>query len=93
MAHSKSSRDRRAIRKLADAVEFLFELENRIMAIDARILDALAANDAKIADVSAKVDAFIAAHPAGQSEADVVDLVGKVQAQGAAVDAVAAKLV
>lgn len=82
----------RELHTLEHVIAFILELETQIMANDARVTAALDAQDAKIADLSTKVDAFIASHQ-GQSEADVAELVGRVNAQGAAVDAVAAKLV
>lgn len=81
----------RELRTVEHVIAFLLELEVFIMALDTRVTDALAAQDQKIADLSTKVDAFVASHQ-GQSDADVAELVGRVQAQGSAVDAVAAKL-
>jgi hypothetical protein len=83
--------DGRVIQTLAHVIELALELEIKIMAVDQTVTDALAAQDAKIADLSTKVDAFIAAHQ-GTSAADNAAIVAAVQAQGQAVDAVAAKL-
>lgn len=61
------------------------------MAVAANVTTALDAQDQKIADLSTKVDQFLATHQ-GNSEADAQAVVDRVTAQGAAVDAVAAKL-
>ncbi len=82
---------RRVLKTLAHAIEFLFELEQKQMALDQRIVDAQAALDGKIKDLDAKVDAFVASHTAN-TETDVQAIVDKTTAEGAAVDAVAAKL-
>ncbi len=69
----------------------LCELQELIMAVAQTVTDALAAQDAKIADLSTKVDTFIATHQ-GNADADNAEIVNRVTAQGAAVDAIAAKL-
>ena len=66
-------------------------LEKLIMAVSQLVTDALAAQDAKIASLSQKVDDFIAAHQSN-SAADDAAIVDRVNAQGAAVDQIAAKL-
>ncbi len=81
----------RELRTLAHLVEFVLTLESQIMALDKTVTDALAAQDAKIADLGTKVDAFIAGHQTN-SAADNAAIVSAVQAQGTAVDAIAAKL-
>lgn len=81
----------RVLKTLAHAIEFLFELEQKQMALDQRILDAQAALDGKIADLNTKVDAFIASHQTN-TEADVQAIVSKTTDEGAAVDAIGAKL-
>ena len=62
------------------------------MALSQTVLAALDAEDQKIADLSKKVDDFIATHQ-GNSAADDQAVVDRVTAQGAAVDAISAKLV
>jgi hypothetical protein len=97
--------DGREIKTLEHVIVLLLELEIMIMAVDQTVTDALsaqdaniAAQDAKLADLSAKVDAFIASHQ-GSSAADNAAIVAalqaqgtKVQAEGAVVDGIAAKL-
>jgi len=82
----------RELRTLAHVLEFLIELEEQIMAVSQKVSDALAAQDQKISDLSAKVDAFVASHQSA-SAADDQAVTDKLAAQGAAVDAIAAKLV
>jgi hypothetical protein len=62
------------------------------MALSQTVVAALDAEDQKIADLSQKVDAFIASHQSN-SAADDQAVVDRVTAQGAAVDAISAKLV
>lgn len=79
------------LRTLEHVIGFILTLEEQIMAVDARITDAQAALDGKIADLSKKVDDFIASHTAN-TEADVQAIVSKTTDEGAAVDAIGAKL-
>jgi hypothetical protein len=79
------------LRTLEHIIGFVLELESQIMALDQTVTDALAAQDKKISDLSASVDAFIASHQSN-SAADNAAIVAAVQAQGSAVDTIAAKL-
>jgi hypothetical protein len=79
------------LRTLAHVIEFILTLESHIMALDQTVTDAIAKQDAKLADVSAKVDAFIASHQSN-SAADNAAIVAALDAQGAVVDGIAAKL-
>jgi cell division protein FtsB len=81
----------RELSTLVHVIEFLLEIEVKTMAVDQKIVDAQAALDSKIAALDAKVDAFVAAHSAN-SAADVQAVVDKLTAEGAALDATAAKL-
>jgi hypothetical protein len=87
--HRHHGRDLHTHEHLVNAI---LELEEQIMALSQTVTDALAAQDAKIADAAAKVDAFIAAHQ-GNSAADDQAVVDALAKQGAAVDAISAKLV
>ncbi len=90
-AAKHSTRTGRVLKTLQHAIAFLLELEQNDMALDQRILDAQTALDGKIADLNAKVDAFVASHTAN-TEADVQAIITKTTEEGAAVDAIGAKL-
>jgi hypothetical protein len=83
--------DGRVIATLEHVIVLTLELEIALMALSKTVTDALDSNDAKLAAESAKIDAFIAAHQ-GTSAADEQALVDRLNAQGAVVDANAAKL-
>jgi len=82
----------RELHTLEHVITAIIELEEQIMALSQTVTDALAAADAKIAALDTKVDAFIAAHQ-GNSAADDQAVVDALAKQGAAVDAISAKLV
>ncbi len=81
----------RDLRTLEHVIAYLLELEVKVMALDQTVTDAIAAQDKKLADLAATVDAFIASHQ-GTSAADSAAVVAAFQSEGAAVDAIAAKL-
>lgn len=83
--------DGREITTLEHIIVLTLELEIALMALSKTVTDALDSTDAKLAAESAKIDAFIAAHQ-GTSAADEQALVDRLTAQGAVVDANAAKL-
>ncbi len=80
----------RELRTLKHAIEFLLELEQIIMAVDQKIVDAQARLDASISALNAKVDALVASQGAGAADVDAI--VSKTNAQADAVDAEAAKI-
>ena len=74
-----------------ELVELVIALEAQIMALSQSVTAALDAQDQKIADLGHKVDDFIATHQG--NAADDQAIVDRLAKQGAAVDALAAKLV
>ena len=79
------------LRTIEHVIDFILELESQIMALSQTVTDALAKQDAKLKDASDKLDAFIASHQTN-SAADDAAVVAALDAQGAVVDSMTAKL-
>ncbi len=79
------------LRTLEHIIGFILTLEEQIMSLSQTVTDALAKQDAKLKDASDKLDAFIASHQTN-SAADDAAVVAALDAQGAVVDGMVAKL-